>query len=240
MKKYILLIITFLFLCIPLTVRAEEDFADKVGKMKKSAAIDACYTGDSSDGQYHCYRYTFIPGVHPMYNTTVWTNKTMGCGFELVNEWDYSDCKNSSLSVIYEQCKVVISESESGKTEYKYCKNITHSGYNGSPDFYDKSEKTESKIKCETMKPFHILYKATTTFAPILTILFITFDLIASIMSGDPKKFSKFRSKITRRLVALFLLLIIPILINILVNTFSRNDSIRDTSLIKCIVVGND
>ena len=225
MKKYILLIITLLLVLCPLTVKAEDSFKDKVGKMSKNDAIKACETGDS--GSYACYRYTFLPGIHPMYNTTVWTNKTLGCGFEKT-DWDYSGCKNASLDITYKQCKD------------DYCRNITHSGYNGTPDFYDFSDKTESKITCDNLKALHIIYKSFITMAPILTILFVTFDLIASVMSGDPKRINKFRSKVIRRLIALAILIIAPIIISFLVDSLSKNSAIRDTSLMRCVVIGNE
>ncbi|MBR4830908.1 MAG: hypothetical protein IKZ96_04055 [Bacilli bacterium] len=224
MKKYILLIITCLLVLFPLTVKAE-DFSEKVDKSSKKEAIKACETGDA--GSYYCYRYTFLPGVHPMYNTTVWTNKTLGCGFEKT-DWDYESCKSSNLSVTYKQCK------------NDYCRTITHSGFNGTPDFYDFSEKKSGNVTCSNVKPFHIIYKTATIMAPILTILFATFDLVASIMSGDTKKMSKFRSKLTRRIIALFILMVLPILISILVDTLSKNSAIKDSSLLKCVVTGKE
>lgn len=224
MKKYLLVIITCLLILFPLTVKAE-DYSEVVDKMSKKEAIKYCETGDA--GSYACYRYTFLPGFHPMHNTTVWTNKTLGCGFEKT-DWDYAGCKSAALDVTYKQCK------------NDYCRNITHSGYNGTPDFYDFSEKKNGNVTCDNVKPFHIIYKAATIMAPILTILFVTFDLIASVMSGDPKKINKFRSKVTRRIIALFILMVLPILISILVDSLSKNSAIKDSSLLKCVVVGNE
>ncbi|MBR4830789.1 MAG: hypothetical protein IKZ96_03385 [Bacilli bacterium] len=207
--------------------------------MSKTNALKSCYTGDSKDGNYHCYRYTFLPGVHPMYNTTVWTKKKLGCEFELT-EWDWTQCKKSALDVTYKQCKTIETQDKDGnKVKTEYCKNITHSGYNGVPDFYDERDNKEAQIECDNLNAFHIIYRAITITAPILTMLFVTFDLIRSIMSGDPKKVSKFRSKLFRRLIALILLIITPILIHILINTLSKNSSVKNMTYLKCVVVGN-
>ena len=226
MRKYVLIIITCLLVLIPLKVYALDDFSEEIKKNGKSEAIDRCMTG--SEGEYKCYRYTHLPKSHPMYNTTVWSNKSLECGFELVSEWGYDDCKDASLNNTYEQCKG------------EYCRHITHSGYNGTPDFYNKGDKRSEEIVCGNLKPLHIVYRLATIIAPIMVLFFTTYDLIASIMSGDPKRVSKIRSKIIRRLIALFLLLIIPVLIKALVGTLSRNEYIKDTKYIKCIVIGND
>ncbi|MBR4830790.1 MAG: C39 family peptidase [Bacilli bacterium] len=224
MKRIIKYLILFVLILIPIGVSAEDDFGKLTNKMTKSEAIDACVTGDSD--AYHCYRYTFSPGITtPMYNTTVWTSKTMGCGFELT-DWDYESCKSAALDITYEQCKD------------KYCRNISHSGYNGTPDFYDKRVSKDKDIMCDNLKSFHILYRAITIMAPILTILFVTFDLVRSIVSGDAKKVSKFRSKLLRRIIALLVLIVLPILIHLLVNTLSKNNVIKDSKMLKCVVLG--
>ena len=218
----------------------DKDFSKKlIGGMTKKQAIKSCYTGDSNDGKYHCYRYTFLPTTHPMYNTTVWTKKKLECGFEQV-DWDWEQCKKSSLDVLYNQCKTLETKDKDGKDiTSEYCKNITHSGYNGTPDFYDERTNEEKDIKCETMMPFHILYRVVTIAAPILTLLFVTIDLISSVISGDPKKVAKFRSKLFRRIIALVILIVIPIFIKLLVTTFGRNSGVSDTSLLRCIILGN-
>ena len=240
MKKYLLLIITCLLILIPVTAKAvdSDDFSKKVKGTTKKAAIQSCETGESDT--YHCYRYTFLPGIHPMHNTTVWTNKTLGCGFELT-DWSYDDCKSSSLDVTYEQCKTKTKEDKDGNvaSTKEYCKNITHSGFNGTADFYDFRTDKGSSIQCSNLKPLHIIYKLGTIIAPIMTILFVTFDLVSSVMSGDPKKISKFRSKVIRRLIALAILIVLPILISFLVETLSKNSSIKDPTLLRCVVIGN-
>ena len=219
----------------------DEDFAKKLlGGMTKKQAIKSCYNGDSTDGKYHCYRYTFLPTVHPMYNTTVWTTKQLSCGFEEVKDWDWEQCKKSSLDVLYKQCKTLETKDKDGnEIKSEYCKNITHSGYNGTPDFYDERKSEEKNIKCETLMPFHIIYRVVTIAAPILTLLFVTIDLISSVISGDPKKVAKFRSKLFRRIIALVLLIAIPVFIHVLVSIFGRSSSVKDTSLLKCVILGN-
>ena len=221
----------------------ETEFADLLIQkgISKKTAIKSCYNGDSKDGQYHCYRYTFLPSIHPMYNTTVWTKKIIGCGFELADDWDWSNCKMATLSVTYEQCKSAKTTNSEGKIVYSdpYCRNIAHSGFNATADFYDERPTTERNIACENFMSIHIIYRFATILAPIITILFVTFDLVSSIISGDPKKVAKFRSRLLRRIIALILLIIIPIFIHILVNTLSKNSYLKDTSLMKCVILGN-
>ena len=225
MKRVIKYLILFLLILIPIGVSAEDDFAKIANKKSKSDAIDACVTGDSD--AYHCYRYTFTPKESHtvMYNTTVWTSKTLGCGFELTT-WDYNSCKSASLDITYEQCKD------------DYCRNISYSGYNGTPDFYDKRVNKDKDIVCDNLSGFHIIYRAITIVAPIITILFVTFDLVASIISGDAKKVSKFRSKLLRRIIALLILIILPVLLHFLIKTLSKNSYIKDAKYLKCVVLG--
>ena len=225
MKRVIKYLILFLLILIPIGVSAEDDFVNVVKKKSKSDAIDACVTGDSD--AYHCYRYTFTPKESHtvMYNTTVWTSKTLGCGFELTT-WDYKACKSASLDITYEQCKD------------DYCRTISYSGYNGTPDFYDKRVNKDKDIVCDNLSGFHIIYRAITIVAPIITILFVTFDLVASIISGDAKKVSKFRSKLLRRIIALLILIILPVLLHFLVKTLSKNSYIKDAKYLKCVVLG--
>ena len=71
-----------------------------------------------------------------------------------------------------------------------------------------------------------------------MTILFVSFDLVSSLISGDAQKVKKFRDKLFRRIIALVLLIVIPIIINVLVNTLSKNNFIKDKSVIKCVVLG--
>ncbi|MBR4351002.1 MAG: hypothetical protein IKP98_02125 [Bacilli bacterium] len=218
-----------------------DDFDTLVSNgMTKEKAFKACYNGDSSDGKYHCYRYTYLPigGRNLMYNTTVWTNKKLNCGFELVEDWDWTQCKKSALDVTYKQCKSTTPLSADEEPQ-EYCRNITHSGYNGTPDFYDLRDSKDKDIECNNLNGLHIIYRAATIIAPIIAILFITFDLVSSIMSGDPKKVAKFRTKLFRRIISLVLFIVIPIFIHILVNTLSKNSYLKDTKYLKCIVIGN-
>ena len=48
-----------------------------------------------------------------LYNTTVWTKKKLECGFEQV-DWDWEQCKKSSLDVLYKQCKTLETKDKDG------------------------------------------------------------------------------------------------------------------------------
>lgn len=202
-------------------------------------AIDMCtYSSSSSqdisDGKYHCYKYTHAETIRkPAYNTTVWTDKTLSCRFELMEDWDIDDCKNASLNHTSRQCV-------SSTNSHEPCYKITNSGYNGVADFYLKGSKTSTELQCYNYRSLHFVYVLIIIMAPIITILFVTFDLIRSIMSGDPKKVATFRSKLIRRLIALLILVMLPIIVSILVNTLSKNDKIKDTSALKYVIIGCD
>ena len=207
----------------------------------KSKAIDICTYASTtaanviSDGKYHCYKYTHKEtSTKPAYNTTVWTNQSLSCYFELMKDWDIDDCKNASLNHTSNQC------TNSQKIEAQKCYKITNSGYNGVADFYVKGSNTESQLSCYNYRSLHFAYVIIIIIAPILTILFVTFDLIRSIMSGDPKKTAAFKSKLIRRLIALLILVLLPVIVTTLVKTLSKNDKIKDTNPLKYIIVGCD
>lgn len=209
----------------------------KLGYSKKKA-IEACK--DPNLGTFSkpkCYKYTFPSTFsHPMYNTTVWTKTALGCGF-VETDWNLSTCENGNLASLYNDC-VTVTKKDKTTT---YCENMTHSGYNGTADFYVTGDDVKDfDFQCHQYKAAHVIYRGFILAAPILTIVFITFDLVSSLMSGDPKKISKFREKLIRRIIALVILIVTPIIVYVLVNTLSKNEYIRSTSIVKCIVVGED
>jgi len=207
----------------------------------KSKAIDTCtYTSSDAsnnitDGKYHCYKYTHPEtSTKPAYNTTVWTNKSLSCYFELMSDWNIDDCKNASLNHTSNQC------TNKQKLDAQKCYKITNSGYNGVADFFVKGTKSELELSCYNYRSFHFAYVIIIIIAPILTVIFVTFDLIRSIISGDPKKVATFRSKLIRRLVALLLLVLLPVITITIVKTLSKSNVIKDTNPLKYIIVGCD
>lgn len=208
------------------------DFKSVSANMSKSKAIDSCSTGEETS-EYKCYKYTFLPhGSRPMYNTTVWTNKQLDCGFEETN-WTFQECKDAKLNHTQKQCK-----SLSPPNEGNICYNITNTGYNGMADFYIKGTNAESEFKCQDLYGFHIIYRVITIAVPILAIFFITFDFVKSIIIGDPKKIAKVREKSIKRLIVVVILFLLPIIISMLVNSLSKNGKIRDDSMLKCVIKG--
>ena len=205
---------------------------------KKSKAIDICTDTTVPSGDEKCYRYTFPPTIgHPMYNTTVWTNRKLACGF-VETTWTYDQCKDGSIAGMYQEKINVSKVKKDTIITTTYDRKITKSGYNGVADFFEKVDKSDGVYKCKNFKVVHLIYRAFIIFAPIMTILFVSFDLVSSLVSGDAQKVKKFRDKLVRRIIALILLIIIPIFINILVNTLSKNNHIKDSSILKCVVIG--
>ena len=159
-------------------------------------------------------------------------------GFKFNGEWEEIDGERVRNCLEKHPKKDKVAETSAAEVIEK-SHIITHSGYNNVADFYDMQEKTAEEIVCENLAVLHIVYRIATIAAPILVILFVSFDLVSSLISGDEKKIAKFREKIIRRIIALVLLLVIPIIIGILVKTLSRNGVIRDTSYLSCVVNGN-
>lgn len=208
----------------------------------KEEAIDECtfiqkhmdQKNINSTGKPVCYRYLHPEkGGRPLYYTTVWTNQTLSCGFTLDSSSSRATCANGRADITLKVCG---SPRENGS---KSCQRISNSGYNGVADFYQK-EKDESAelIQCYNFSSFRFTYRMITLLAPIITIFFVTFDLIRSIISGDEKKMSKFRESLVKRLIALTILLVLPALVYLMVSIFSKNRVIKNTSLIHYIVTG--
>lgn len=191
-------------------------------------------TEPTSDGKPHCYKYLhYETSSRPMYYTTVWSDKKVNCGFEETN-WSRGTCRDASLS---NSVKIIGPEREDGSKGYTY---IAHSGYNGVADFYDLvgTTKDTDEIICDNFKTFHFVYRMITILAPIVTLFFVSFDFVSSIIANDEKKMAKFRTSFIRRLIAFLILLVLPVLVSVLVNTLSKNKVIKRSSLISCTVLG--
>lgn len=204
-----------------------------------------------------CYKVlNKAKGGKPYYNSTVWSNTVLTgrCGFEATT-WDLDLCRdgdvNNQTSILLgkdaekeTECDVGYSfkctEDEDGKEKCKCLKTITtsHSGYNGVADFYTDKEFSPEDAKCDNFRGLHLVYRIIIFAAPIITIFFIIFDLVRTIMSGDVNKMGKIREQLIKRIIALIILILLPVLIRILIGTFSRNTKIKDPGLIRCMVLG--
>ena len=213
----------------------------KIGRMVEVTNTIDLYNPDNDNttsqsttnqATYKCYSY-FHPETisKPPYYTTVWTNQVPKCGFVLKN-WSYEDCKDGTISHSVKVSLANASGESAGEIE------IAHSGYNGVADFYDLSNRTEEETSCNNFGALHIVYRVITIVAPIIAILFITYDFVKCIVSGDPNKIAGFRKKAIRRIIALLILVLLPILVSTIVHTLSKNDKIATGSWIKCMITG--
>lgn len=201
----------------------------------KTTAINMCSSPVESEWttEPKCYKFTHLPSIgKPMYNTTVWTNKPLSCGFE-ATEWTFQECRDAKLNHIHKECKDVDNSGDN-----TVCYNITNTGYNGMADFFIKVSNPEAELACQDLYGLHIIYRVITIAAPILVVFFVTFDFVKSIIIGDPKKIAKVREKSIRRLIAVAILFLLPLIISMLVNSLSKNGKLRDDSLLKCVVKG--
>ena len=187
--------------------------------------VEESAEGNTNSGK--CYVYFHEEkGSKPAYFTTTWTNFKPACGFRDTN-WSYSTCKDGSIAHAFDF-----------KVADKIY-HIAHSGYNGVADFYDFTERTEEETACNNFAGLHFLYRVITIAAPIVALMFITFDFVKSIMSGDPSKVSNFRNKAIRRIIALLILVLLPIIVSTIVHLLSKNNRIATDSWIKCMVTGS-
>lgn len=144
----------------------------------------------------------------------------------------YNTCTHNQYSVAKESLK---------KAKQEYANNIAKATQNLStltrvdaPQFNIEFKK-HYKLKCEDVEVFHTIYKILTILAPILVILFGSLDYAKAVIASDVEKIEKAKKQFPKRILLLFLFLIIPIIIKILINLFSTTD----TSLMKCIISGS-
>lgn len=92
-------------------------------------------------------------------------------------------------------------------------------------------------IKCKDIDYLHKIWVVIEIAAPILVIVFGSFDFFAAIIAGDEKKMLDARKKFPKRLIAAIFIFMAFTIVNIVIGT-SRNKGVKDNTLIKCIVNG--
>ena len=137
------------------------------GYSKDRAQYVCSKISNETTSEPKCYKYTHTESSKPPYNTTVWTKSVMDCNFEVVEKWDYDDCKNAKLNNTSKQCS---------SKHPEICYTITNSGYNGVADFYVLESQTADDVTCNNYRSFHFVYRVITILAPIITIFYVTFD----------------------------------------------------------------
>lgn len=101
-----------------------------------------------------------------------------------------------------------------------------------------KTEETDSyKIKCKDVKFLHKYWVVIEILAPILVIVFGSFDFFSSVISSNEEKIKAARKKFPKRVVAAILIYAAFSIVSIIAS-ISTNDNASDTSLIRCIVNG--
>lgn len=97
--------------------------------------------------------------------------------------------------------------------------------------------KVKSKFNCKSFKFLHPYWVVLEILAPILVILFGTFDFVKSVMGSDEQKIIAARKKFPKRMIAGALMFFAFTIISIACG-ISANKAVNDTSLIRCIVTG--
>lgn len=99
----------------------------------------------------------------------------------------------------------------------------------------EKVKKTD--LKCDDVKFLHDYWVVIEIAAPILLIVFGSADFLIAVIASDEQKMKKAISKFPKRMIAALLVFLVFTIVQILVG-ISQEDSVKDTSLIKCIVSG--
>lgn len=105
------------------------------------------------------------------------------------------------------------------------------------PSFGIKKKKKTTALKCSDVKFLHAYWVVIEIAAPILVILFGSFDFLISVISGDEQKIRKARTKFPKRLIAGVSVFLVFTVVSIVVG-LSSDKNVNNTSLIKCIVKG--
>ena len=137
----------------------------------------------------NCYSFLHkATGSKPFYNTTVWTKANLNgrCGLKLEGTWDRDACKNADLTKLHKvdygrvveeatDCKGKETHHKEGEIHKCYrTVQITNSGYNGVPSFYDvNNTEDELETECKNFQGLHIIYRVIIISAPILVIFLL-------------------------------------------------------------------
>jgi hypothetical protein len=206
-----------------------------------------------------CYKMLHIKtSTKPYYYTTVWSKRSLEgrCGFH-ITDWNKADCRDGDLQNAITTVYPADGDSQADcPKSYVYsCTNpedestcmcrltlrIAHSGYDGVADYYTTEELDKEDIVCDNFRGLHTVYRIIILAAPLLTIFFIIFDLVKTILAGDEKKMAKFRETLIKRIIALVILILLPVLIRVIVSTLSsrsKSTNLKRMDLIKCMVLG--
>lgn len=82
-----------------------------------------------------------------------------------------------------------------------------------------------ANIKCSDVKVFHDIYMLIIILAPILTIVMGSIDFLKALLASDEKKMAEFKKKFPKRLIMLFLLILVPLIISFLTSNVAGLDN---------------
>ena len=96
-------------------------------------------------------------------------------------------------------------------------------------------EVVRATLTCDDVKHATQAYTSLRVIAPILLIIFGSLDFFKAVIAGDVKKQQEARSKFPKRIIALFLLVVLPFVVSFLFLTFGQYNS-NNTTIFCCVV----
>lgn len=102
----------------------------------------------------------------------------------------------------------------------------------------DFIKKNKEPFKCSDVKYFTKLWMFIRIISPFIVILFGSLDFFKSMVAGDEKGMKASRGKFVKRIIAFFLLIILPFVIQFIFSTIGTYGS-QNVCMVKCIVTNN-
>lgn len=90
------------------------------------------------------------------------------------------------------------------------------------------------ETSCGDVVILHTIYQIIIILAPILVVIFGTFDYFSAVIASDEKKMQESKKKFPKRIILLILLFLVPLLISVILSFFEGDT----TNLMRCIING--
>lgn len=177
-----------------------------------------------------CYTKGSCDAINNKYSSTDFTKRKKLCESR-------SDCKwTASTNAIQK----FFTSPNSGKCESKVSNTNNNNTNNNikNKDITDSIVKKNASFKCSDVKYLTSTWMFLRIVAPFILVLFASLDFFKSMVASDEKKMKESRGRVVKRLIAFFLLIILPFVIQFIFERIGTYGS-QNTCLVKCIVTNN-
>lgn len=129
-----------------------------------------------------------------------------------------------------------------GKCESKNAKNSSSTGTSSTSksqsDLSNNLIIKKTTFKCSDVKHLTAIWLFLRIASPFIVVLFASLDFFKAVIANDEKKMKESRGRFVKRLIAFFLLLILPFVVQFVFERVGTYGS-QNTCLVKCIVTNN-